>query len=44
MDRKSNNRTIGYIIQVDKSLREKEESEVRGKEGVSLGTYSARTL
>ena len=31
MDRESNNRTIGYIIYTDESLREKEESvcEVR---------------
>ena len=38
MDRELNNRTIGYIVYTDKSLREKEESEVYGKEGFSLGT------
>ena len=42
VDREFNNRTIGYIVYIDKSLREKEESEVRGKEGVSLGMCSAR--
>ena len=42
MDRELNDGTIGYIVYTDKSLREKEESEVRGKEGVSLGTCSAR--
>ena len=31
MDRESNNRIIGYIAIVDESLREKEESKVRGK-------------
>ena len=44
MDRELNNRTIGYIVYTDKSLREKEESEVQGKEGVSLGTCSACAL
>ena len=43
MDRELNNETIGYIIQTDESLREKEESKVRGQEGVSLGMYSACT-
>jgi hypothetical protein len=42
MDRKLNNGIIGYIVRTDESLREKEESEARGKEGVSLGTCSAR--
>ena len=42
MDRELNNGTIGYIVQTDKSLKEKEESEVQGKEGVSLNTCSAR--
>ena len=44
MDRESNDRTIGYIVGRDESLREKEVSKVRGKEGVSLGIYSARAL
>ena len=44
MDRESNNRTIGYIVDRDESLREKEESKVRGKEGISLGIYSVRAL
>ena len=42
MDRELNDGTIGYIVYTDESLREKEESEVRGKEGFSLGTCSAR--
>ena len=42
MDKELNDGTIGYIVYIDKSLREKEESEVRGKEGISLGTCSAR--
>ena len=42
MDRELNNGIIGYIIYTDKSLRKKEESKVQGKEGVSLGTCSAR--
>ena len=42
MDREFNDGTIGCIVRTDESLREKEESEVRGKEGVSLGTCSAR--
>ena len=29
MDREFNNRTIGYIIRTDKSLREKEESRYK---------------
>ena len=44
MDRELNNGTIGYIVCRDESLREKEVSEVRGKEGGSLGTCSARAL
>jgi hypothetical protein len=43
IDRESNDRTIGYIVDRDESLREKEESKVRGEEEVSLGTYRART-
>ena len=43
MDREFNDGTIGYIVRTDESLREKEES-VRGKEGFSLGTCSARAL
>ena len=43
MDRELNNGIIGYIIYTDESLREKEESEVRDKEGLSLGTCSAYT-
>jgi len=31
VDRELNNKTIGYIIWTDESLREKEESKVRGK-------------
>jgi hypothetical protein len=42
VDRELNDGTIGYIVYTDESLREKEESEVRGKEGFSLGTCSAR--
>ena len=42
MDRELNDGKIGYIVYTDESLREKEESEVRGKEGFSLGTCSAR--
>ena len=42
MDRELNDGTIGYIVYTDESLREKEESEVRGKEGFSLSTCSAR--
>jgi len=41
IDRELNNGIIGYIIYTDESLREKEESEVWGKEGFSLGTCSA---
>jgi len=44
MDRELNDEIIGYIVYIDKSLREKEEFKVRGKEGFSLGIYSARTL
>jgi len=44
MDKELNNGIIGYIIYIDKSLREKEGVCVRGKEGFSLGTCSARTL
>ena len=42
MDRELNNGTIGYIVYTDESIREKEESEVRGKEGFPLGTCSTR--
>ena len=35
--------TIGYIVYIDESLKEKEESKVRGKEGFSLGIYSIYT-
>ena len=44
MDRELNNGTIGYIVYIDKSLKEKEEFEVRGKKGFSLGMCSARAL
>ena len=44
MDRELNDGTIGYIVRADESLREKEESEVRGKEGFSLGTCSICAL
>ena len=33
MDRELNNRTIGYIIYIDESLREKEESIYKVKKG-----------
>ena len=44
MDRELNDGTIGYIVQTDESLREKEESKVRGQEGVSLGMCSVYAL
>ena len=43
MDRELNNKTIKCIVYTDESLREKEESKVQGKEGVSLGIYSVYT-
>ena len=33
MDRELNNRIIGYIIRIDKSLREKEESIYKVRKG-----------
>ena len=42
MDRELNKGTIGYIVYIDESLREKEESEVQGKEGFPIGMCSAR--
>ena len=33
MDKEFNNKTIGYIVQTDKSLREKEESVYKVKKG-----------
>ena len=33
MDRELNDKTIGYIVYIDKSLREKEESKYKIKKG-----------
>jgi len=44
MDRESNNRTIGILYRQRQILKGKEVSEVRGKEGISLGICRVYTL
>jgi len=44
VDRELNNGIIGYIVYTDKSLREKEESEVQSKERIPLSICSAYAL